>query len=182
MKRFAIGKFKDKSIQSTITMESCQREVSGCQLTIHDTSGHERFKAMTASYYRKAHGAILVFDITDRRSFNEIRGWMKEVLKHAQNVPIFILVGNKCEDEALREIGRREAQDLADTYSMEYIETSAKDGTNVDIAFEKIATKTCNAVNEGHIHIQRDENVINLQGPGNLKFKEIMNELCSRCF
>lgn len=77
-------------------------EVDGktIKLQIWDTAGQERFKTITSSYYKGAHGIIVVYDITDRESFSAIQNWMGEVEKHASDNISRILVGNKCDLES----------------------------------------------------------------------------------
>ena len=70
------------------------------KLQIWDTAGQERFKTITSSYYKGAHGIIVVYDITDRESFSAIQNWMGEVEKHASDNISRILVGNKCDLES----------------------------------------------------------------------------------
>ena len=72
------------------------------KLQIWDTAGQERFKTITSSYYKGAHGIIVVYDITDRESFSNIQTWMAEVEKHASDNISRILVGNKCDLEGQR--------------------------------------------------------------------------------
>ena len=69
-------------------------------IDLWDTAGQERFKTITSSYYKGAHGIIVVYDITDRESFSAIQNWMGEVEKHASDNISRILVGNKCDLES----------------------------------------------------------------------------------
>ena len=105
------------------------------KLQLWDTAGQERFKTLTRSYYRGSHGIIIVFDITNRDSFNNIRNWLYEINKYSENV-CNILVGNKIDLDDKREITYKEAKDFADIHNLIYIEVSAKNNINIDNIFE----------------------------------------------
>ncbi|WFD33799.1 GTP-binding protein [Malassezia cuniculi] len=104
-----------------------------------DTAGQERFRTITTAYYRGAMGILLVFDVTDEKSFNNIRNWHKDVEQHASEGVRKILVGNKSDWEEKRVVSTEQAQALADELGLTYIETSAKSSANVDEAFFKLA-------------------------------------------
>ena len=114
------------------TMEIDNKNV---KLQIWDTAGQERFKNITASYYRGAHGIFVVYDISDTESFKNINNWLIEIEKNANKNVYKILVGNKCDLEDKRTVSYQEGKELAETYGMQFIETSAKSNTNVDEAF-----------------------------------------------
>ena len=106
-----------------------------CKLQIWDTAGQDRFKTITSSYYKGAHGIIVVYDITDKDSFAKVTEWMSEVDKHASENISRILVGNKVDLEDKREVSYQEAKELADNFNVKFIETSAKEAKNVEDAF-----------------------------------------------
>mmetsp|Transcript_5151 Transcript_5151/g.5903 ORF Transcript_5151/g.5903 Transcript_5151/m.5903 type:complete len:206 (-) Transcript_5151:41-658(-) len=112
-------------------------EVDGrtIKLQIWDTAGQERFKTITSSYYKGAHGIIVVYDMTDKESFKNIDNWMNEVEKHASDNVSRILVGNKCDLEESRQVTTDEGKELADQYNIRFMETSAKESANVEEAF-----------------------------------------------
>ncbi len=109
-----------------------------CKLQIWDTAGQDRFKTITSSYYKGAHGIIVVYDITDKDSFAKVTEWMSEVDKHASENISRILVGNKVDLEDKREVTYQEAKELADNFNVKFIETSAKEAKNVEDAFLNI--------------------------------------------
>ena len=115
------------------TMEIDNKNV---KLQIWDTAGQERFKNITASYYRGAHGIFVVYDISDMESFKNINNWLIEIEKNANKNVYKILVGNKCDLEDKRTVSYQQGKELAETYGMQFIETSAKSNTNVDEAFQ----------------------------------------------
>lgn len=108
------------------------------KLHIWDTAGQERFKTITATYYKGAHGIILVYDITDRISFQEIENWLSEIEHHASAKVTKILVGNKSDLEDQRQVSYQEGKDFADKLGMEFLETSAKSRINIDETFMKL--------------------------------------------
>jgi len=94
-----------------------------------------RFKTITATYYKGAHGCILVYDITDRQSFQDIENWLGEVRQHASPNIVKILVGNKSDLKEQRQVSYQEGKEFADSLGMQFLETSAKEKMNIDEAF-----------------------------------------------
>jgi Ras-related protein Rab-1A len=91
------------------------------KLQIWDTAGQERFKTITSSYYKGAHGIILVYDITDKGSFKDIENWLSEVGKYANENVVKILVGNKVDLEDQRQVKYEEGKFLADSLNMKFL-------------------------------------------------------------
>ena len=112
-------------------------EVKGkkVKLQVWDTAGQERFRTITTSYYKGAQAIIVVFDITDRDSFEHVKNWMADVDKFAKEGVLRILSGNKCDLEHMRKISKDEGKELASKYGIQYIETSAKETTNIEELF-----------------------------------------------
>jgi Ras-related protein Rab-1A len=109
------------------------------KLQIWDTAGQERFRTITSSYYRGAHGILLVYDVTCRDSFDHIKDWLNEVDRYAgPNVPK-ILVGNKIDLLGKREVEFDEGQEFAQRYDMPFLETSAKSSAQIHEAFMQMA-------------------------------------------
>ena len=104
------------------------------KLQIWDTAGEERFRTITKTYYKGAHGIILTYDVTDINSFKNIRNWIKQIEQNAQNNVCKVLVGNKC-DKSDRVVSFEDGKKLAQDYGMEFFETSAKSNINVSETF-----------------------------------------------
>jgi Ras-related protein Rab-1A len=104
-----------------------------------DTAGQERFRTITASYYRGAHGIIIVYDITDEESFLSVQQWLSEIEKYASENVNKILVGNKADLADKRQVRYEDAKAFADEHGMSFLETSAKEDTNITEAFELMA-------------------------------------------
>ena len=113
-------------------------EVNGkkVKLQIWDTAGQERFKNITASYYRGGNGVLVVYDITDRDSFDNLNSWLIEIEKNANKNVYKLLIGNKSDLEEKRKVTYQEGKDFATSNGMQFIETSAKTDSKVKDAFE----------------------------------------------
>lgn len=105
---------------------------------IWDTAGMERFKSLTTAFYRGAAGALLVYDITSRPSFDNIKRWLKQLRHHALPEVVVLLVGNKSDLRRHRAVRVEEGLALAESCNMGFIETSALDSTGVENAFTTV--------------------------------------------
>ncbi|WOL01586.1 ras-related protein RABD1 isoform X1 [Canna indica] len=136
--RFADDSYVDSYI-STIGVDFKIRtfELDGktVKLQIWDTAGQERFRTITSSYYRGAHGIIIVYDITEMESFNNIKQWLSEIDRYASDSVCKLLVGNKCDLAENRVVEEEKAKEFADSLGIPFLETSAKDSINVEEAF-----------------------------------------------
>lgn len=106
-------------------------------MQIWDTAGQERFRTITQTYYKGAMGIIMTYSINDRNSFNNINNWMKQINEHALDHVCLLLVGNK-KDVKDRVIDESEGKALADSYNIPFMETSAKEGINIQECFMTI--------------------------------------------
>ncbi|KAF8571404.1 hypothetical protein P879_04069, partial [Paragonimus westermani] len=108
------------------------------KLQIWDTAGQDRFRTITSTYYRGAHGIIIVYDVNDVRTFCNVERWTEEANMYVDETIARILVGNKNECPELKTVATQDAQRLAAKYSCLFIETSAKSDENVDQMFDMI--------------------------------------------
>lgn len=112
-----------------------------CKIQVWDTAGQERFKSITSVYYKGANGCIMVYDITNKDSFNNIHNWLLELEKYApKDIPI-LLVGNKSDMTKQRMVSEEDGIQLAKDYNLDFVETSAKDNNNIDTAFLSLSEK-----------------------------------------
>jgi Ras-related protein Rab-8A len=109
------------------------------KLQIWDTAGQERFRTITTAYYRGAMGILLVYDVTDEKTFNNIRNWIRNIEKHATESVNKILIGNKCDMVDKKVIDAERGQALANEYGIKFVETSAKNSINLEEAFITLA-------------------------------------------
>ncbi|XP_068700667.1 uncharacterized protein [Montipora foliosa] len=123
-------------------------EVDGkkVKLQIWDTAGEERYRqgGLTSSFYRGAHGALIVFSLTSHKSFENVKKlWIDEFYRKSGSDTVTILVGNKQDLEDKREVKEDHIKEFAELNSMCWLETSAKDCTNVKEAFDTMVYKLC---------------------------------------
>lgn len=118
-----------------------ERQNKVVKLQLWDTAGQERFRTITHSYYRGAHSIMIVFDITNRETFDNVAVWMQDVKKFANQTAPMLLVGNKADCEQHREVPSSEAEALAESLGCKYMETSAKDDKAVEGSFEYLVDK-----------------------------------------
>jgi len=139
VKKFTKNLFEDKTI-STIGVDFSSKEItlndSNVRLLLWDTAGQERFKALTNSYYKGAHAAIIVYDISSRESFDNVKYWITEVLEKSI-IDTIILVGSK-HDTTNRKISFDEGYEFASKHELLFIETSSKTGYNIERLFKNV--------------------------------------------
>lgn len=154
------------------------------KLQIWDTAGQDRFRNITASYYRGAAGIAIVYDITEPDSFSNINSWLIEVEKNASKNVYKILVGNKCDLEEKRKVSFEQGKEFADTHGMKFFETSAKNAHNVEDAFVTMTREIIkiNVEKEKTAKNKDTDNKVKLD-PKNTKGKSLMkdkNGCCSK--
>ncbi|KAF3433201.1 hypothetical protein FNV43_RR24303 [Rhamnella rubrinervis] len=140
--RFADDSYLDSYI-STIGVDfkirTVEQDGKTIKLQIWDTAGQERFRTITSSYYRGAHGIIIVYDVTDQESFNNVKQWLNEIDRYASDNVNKLLVGNKSDLTANKVVSYETAKAFADEIGIPFMETSAKNATNVEQAFMAMA-------------------------------------------
>uniref|UniRef100_A0A672GKQ4 Ras-related protein Rab-19 n=1 Tax=Salarias fasciatus TaxID=181472 RepID=A0A672GKQ4_SALFA len=136
---FKSGIFIEKQ-QNTIGVDFTVRtlDIDGkkVKMQVWDTAGQERFRTITQSYYRSAHGAMVAYDITRRTTFESVPHWIREVEQYGAAGVVLILIGNKCDLDAQRQVLFEDACTLAENNNvLAALETSAKEAQNVEAAF-----------------------------------------------
>ena len=133
-----------KTIGSSFLIKDVVIDETDVRLLLWDIGGQDIFKKLRTIYFKGSNAAFGVFDVTDPQSLLKLPGWVSSIKKTVKkNIPM-IIVGNKIDLE--RQVGRQEAEDLAKRLNCDYLETSAKTGEKVEIAFEKIARACLNSV------------------------------------
>ncbi|XP_057437157.1 ras-related protein RABA5c-like [Lotus japonicus] len=149
LSRFARNEF-DSNSKATIGVEFQTQmvEIDGKEVKaqIWDTAGQERFRAVTSAYYRGAVGALVVYDITRRGTFENIKRWIEELDTQNDSTIARMLVGNKCDLENIREVSIEEGKSFAEAEGLFFMETSALDSTNVQTAFEIVIREIYNNI------------------------------------
>ncbi|XP_044760995.1 ras-related protein Rab-39B [Coccinella septempunctata] len=162
LKCFTDGKFAELS-DPTVGVDFFARLIevedgTRIKLQLWDTAGQERFRSITKSYYRNSVGALLVYDICNKASFEHIPVWMSEARRQIEpHRPVFALVGCKVdlvEEGGRREVSKEEAKTFADQHGMFHVETSSKYGWNVEDAFKKVTQEIYNRVQSGEYKIE----------------------------
>ncbi|EGD72945.1 GTP-binding protein yptV1 [Salpingoeca rosetta] len=134
------------------------------KLQIWDTAGQESFRSITRSYYRGAAGALLVYDITRRETFQHLGTWLEDARAHSNPNMVIILVGNKADLEDKRQVPREEGERFARERGLLFIETSAKTAMNVEDAFTTTANKIYEKLQQGVFDARNELNGIKI-GP-----------------
>lgn len=174
----AVGKsclllqFTDKRFQPvhdlTIGVEFGARMISidgkQIKLQIWDTAGQESFRSITRSYYRGAAGALLVYDITRRDTFNHLTTWLDDARQHSNSNMVIMLIGNKTDQESKRAVTREEGEQFAKDHGLIFMETSAKTSTNVEEAFISTAKEIYDKIQQGIFDLKNESNGIKI-GP-----------------
>ncbi|XP_066091219.1 ras-related protein Rab-37 isoform X3 [Saccopteryx bilineata] len=141
--QFDQGKFIPGSFSATVGIGFTNKVVTvdgvRVKLQIWDTAGQERFRSVTHAYYRDAQALLLLYDITNKSSFDNIRAWLAEIHEYAQRDVVIMLLGNKADVSSERVIRSEDGETLAREYGVPFMETSAKTGMNVELAFLAIA-------------------------------------------
>ncbi|EAL47390.1 small GTPase Rab11B, putative [Entamoeba histolytica HM-1:IMSS-B] len=142
--RFTRNEF-DPDKRSTIGVEFATRSINYCDKNIRaqiwDTAGQERYRAITNAYYRGALGALVVYDITKKTSFESVEKWLAELHENADKKVVQMVIGNKCDLSQTREVQTSEGEELAKKNNAFFFETSALDGSNVEEAFMTLLKK-----------------------------------------
>ncbi|MBN3309997.1 RAB1 protein, partial [Amia calva] len=157
--RFADDTYTESYI-STIGVDfkirTIELEGKTVKLQIWDTAGQERFRTITSSYYRGAHGIIIVYDVTDQESFNNVRQWLEEIDRYASEDVSKLLVGNKCDLTSRKVVDFTTGQEFAASLQIQFLETSAKNATNVEQAFVAMAAEIKKRLGNEGVHSEAE--------------------------
>ncbi|KAG2261222.1 hypothetical protein Bca4012_014029 [Brassica carinata] len=152
--RFSRNEFSIES-KATIGVEFQTRTLTIDNKTVKaqiwDTAGQERYRAVTSAYYRGAVGAMLVYDITKRQSFDHVARWLEELRGHADKNIVIMLVGNKTDLGTLRAVPTEDAKEFAQRESLFFMETSALDSINVEPSFLTVLTEIYRIVSKKNL-------------------------------
>ena len=141
------------------------------KMQIWDTAGQERFRTVVSTYFRGAHGILLLYDVTNRDSFKNLESWLIEIEKNAKEKVLKILIGNKCDLTDDREIQSDEGKAFALRNGMEFMETSAKMNTNVTEAFETLGKLMIEFNSKSNTATQKKNENKNLKASSGMNLK-----------
>ena len=114
------------------------------KVELWDTAGQERFKSIAKNYFQSSDGLLIVYDITDKKTFEKLDDWFEQIKENAPENSKLVLVGNKSDLGGKREIPIEEGQKFSEKNKVKFFETSAKDGTNVNSVFEMLTNDIIN--------------------------------------
>lgn len=120
---------------------------TGAELTVWDTCGQEKYRSITRQYFKDAHGIVLVYDVHNDNSFNGLSSWLDEIKNNCNKDVSIVLVGNKIDLDD-RKISKEQGNDFASKNGMMYVETSSKEGININTPFEKLTIEIIKKIKE----------------------------------
>ena len=144
------------------------------KIVIHDTAGQERFRSLTTNYIKKANGILLVYDITDRKSFDNIKNWIDNIHEETGDKLPIILVGNKIDLNKERAVSKNEGEEKAKEFGLKFFETSAKEGNNVQKCFRELVELIVEKIHKRRLSTSNNKNK-KLKKSNDIKKK---NECC----
>ena len=130
------------------------------KIQIWDTAGQDRFRSITKNYYKGADGIILIYDITNKKSFENVRNWINQIKEEVSEKVSIILVGNKIDDEEHRVVLTEDGEKIAKELGLMFFECSAKSGVNIDSTFNELVKKTV----ENYSKVAKGETLKNKKG------------------
>ena len=166
IRRFINNKFDEEKIASTISVNFENKKLkidpyTELSMQIWDTAGQERFRSLTASYLRESNGIFIVFDLSDKKSFDDLISWFEEINKAEINQKncVKIVIGNKL-DSKDKEVDNDTAKKLAEENGMKYLPVSAKDGINIVSMFEIMGEACLKIIQNEENNDDNDDNKI----------------------
>jgi Ras-related protein Rab-8A len=144
LKRYTDDTFQDVYL-STIGFDYKFKRVTlnngkKIKVQLWDTAGQERFHTIAKSYYKGAHGILLIYDVTNQKSFENIKKWLAQIKEEASSKVVVILVANKIDCEK-RVVSREDGESLAESFGLGFHESSAKNNVNVNESFQDLIEK-----------------------------------------
>ena len=149
-KTCSLMKYTDKTFQdihmATIGLDYRLKSMKlksgkNIKLQIWDTAGQDRFRAITKNYYKGSHGIILIYDVTNVQTFENVKQWVSQIREEASANVIIYIAGNKIDMEEERKVNKEEGEKLAEELGFPFVETSAKSGININETFEDLVER-----------------------------------------
>ena len=111
------------------------------KLQIWDTAGQDRFRAITKNYYKGSHGIILIYDVTNLQTFENVKTWVNQIREETTTNVVIYIAANKIDMETERKVTKQEGESLAQELGFPFMETSAKSGININETFEDLVER-----------------------------------------
>ncbi len=176
--RYTHGQFKQE-YQLTIGVEFGAKNIEIknkiYRIQIWDTAGQESFRSITRAYYKNSVCALIVYDISNRDSFNSISSWIEDCRNQSPKTIFIVLVGNKSDLDDKRKVTFEEGQELAEKNNMLFFETSAKTGNNVEEIFYESAKEIAKKIEDGFYDLN-NENCGIKEGGNNFERRDVKLE------
>jgi len=158
--RFRTGNFDEKyNVTLNAEYASHKIKINGKTINIQlwDISGSHEFRAISKEYFKKCVCAIVVYDITNRKSFNDIKEWLEECKKNGTDTEMLVLVGNKSDLNDQRNVQTNEGEEYAEKNGMKFFETSALNGSNIKELFEETGQEILDNINKDYYDLSTDD-------------------------
>ena len=158
--RYVDNKFNENHVLTLgveFAAKNIQIEEQIFRMQIWDTAGQENFRSITRSFYKNSACVIIVYDITSRETFTNVKTWIKDCMQTCSKNVYMVLVGNKVDDETSRQVSTKEGEDFANEHGMAFFESSAKTGKNVEEIFETSAKEIAKRLKNGEYDLEEDE-------------------------
>ena len=175
--KYIQDKFDESSSISTIGVDYMDKIIDynnfKIKLQIWDTSGEEKFRTITKNFYRNADGLLVVYDLTRKETYDHIKIWLNEAKEYNSNIKT-VLLGNKLDRENEREVLNKVATDYANKNNLKYLETSAKDGTNIKESFFAVIDLLLNGKSEKEIlnEYTKEDSALSIASDNNVERKK----------
>jgi small GTP-binding protein len=167
--RYCKNEFSGGAYLSTIGIDfqikNLEMNSKKIRLQIWDTAGQERFRNIAKNYYQSSDGFIVVYDITNNESFQTLDYWVEEIKSNSQELSRMILVGNKCDIEEGRQVKKEEGKEYAKKKELKFYEVSAKDGTNVNKAFDDLIKDILSTYSPSEVSKKRASKMLSVPMP-----------------
>ena len=142
--RYLKNEFNEES-KATVGVEFGTKKMridnSNIKVQIWDTAGQERYRSITSAYYRGAHGALVVYDITSKKSFDSVEKWVNDLKTNGEPKMVIMVIGNKADKEEERIIAKVDGEAKSQRNNVAFLETSALTAENIEQAFEEVIQK-----------------------------------------
>ena len=153
----------NRKLESTIGIEFNSKTIQilnqHIKLHIWDTAGQEQFKSLTHNYYRNIAGVIITYDTTDRKTFNNLKSWLKDVDYYCHKDISMVIVGTKIDLLRKRQVTFSEGNIIAQQNNALFFETSSKQNINIDNIFEALSLRILEKIKENKITTTPDKGI-----------------------